>query len=116
MTAAIARYPEVASPVERAHGLTAEGAARALERVGPNELAREQATPRLRLLLRQVSGVMTWLLIAACGIAAAVGEVSDAIAIAVILVVNALLGFIPVSVLETRKLVARALRARRRRQ
>ncbi len=76
-----------------AGGLSSDQARRALAHSGANELARDQPSSKLKLLARQFSGLMTWLLIGGGIISTAVGEGRDAIAIAVILLVNALVGF-----------------------
>ena len=45
------------------------------------------------MLLRQLASPLVWLLLAAAGVSAVLGEVADAIAIGVIVVLNALVGF-----------------------
>lgn len=77
-----------------APGLSTEEARRLLLKNGPNELPTERGPSPLRIFLGQFSGVMTWLLVAACGLSAYLGEVSDATAIAVIIVLNAAMGFV----------------------
>ena len=74
-------------------GLTTDEAARLLALHGPNELVRTSGPSALRLLARQFSGAMIWLLLGACVLSAALGEILDASAIAVIVVLNALIGF-----------------------
>ena len=74
-------------------GLTTAEAARLLALHGPNEIARASGPSVLRLLARQFSGAMIWLLLGACIVSAALGEILDASAIAVIVVLNALIGF-----------------------
>ena len=74
-------------------GLSSDEAAQRLQAHGRNELQREAATPWWHLLLGQFRGALVWLLLAACAISAALGEVGDAVAIAAILVLNALVGF-----------------------
>src|SRR5262245_32182939 len=74
-------------------GLSSADAARALAEHGPNELRHEEGPSPWRILASQFSGAMIWLLIGACVVSAAVGEVLDASAIAVIVVLNAIIGF-----------------------
>jgi Ca2+-transporting ATPase len=74
-------------------GLSAVEARRRLAADGPNELARAAETPRWKVLLRQFGSPLVWLLLAATAIAAALGEVADAVAIGIILAVNALVGY-----------------------
>jgi Ca2+-transporting ATPase len=77
-----------------AHGLSTEEAARRLVEHGPNEIEREPQTPSWIVLARQFNSPVIWLLVASCAISAALGELSDAIAIASIVVVNGLVGFV----------------------
>ena len=74
-------------------GLSNEDAARLLRELGPNELVRESAKPAWRLLLTQFNSPVIWLLLLACGVSAALGEVVDAVAIGAIVAVNGLVGF-----------------------
>ncbi|HKP64184.1 MAG TPA: cation-translocating P-type ATPase [Polyangiales bacterium] len=74
-------------------GLTAAEARRRALADGSNEIRREQGVTPWSILLRQFQGAMIWLLVAAAGISFLVGESLDAIAILVIVVLNALVGF-----------------------
>ncbi len=75
------------------NGLSDEEAASRLERYGPNELVeREQIRP-WQILLAQFTETMVVVLIIAAVISLFLGEYIDAIAIAAIVVLNALLGF-----------------------
>jgi Ca2+-transporting ATPase len=104
-----------APPADPARGLdTAEARAR-LERDGHNELAHDDPPSKLALLAGQFKGVLVWLLIAACAISAALGEVTDAIAIAVILVLNAIVGFLQESRAESALAALRKMSAPRAR-
>ncbi len=74
-------------------GLTTAVAERRLLEVGPNEIVREKETSRWALLAAQFASPLVWLLLAASVISGFMGDLIDAIAIAVILVINALVGF-----------------------
>ena len=74
-------------------GLTAAEAQIRLEQVGPNALALVPPTAAWRIFLGQFRSVVVLLLIAAAAIATATGDVVDAAAIAVVLVLNIALGF-----------------------
>ncbi|MFA5844666.1 MAG: cation-translocating P-type ATPase [Coriobacteriia bacterium] len=74
-------------------GLGPELAAALLAEVGPNELAPETRTPPWRMLLGQFNDFMIWVLLAAVAVSALEGEVTDAVAITAILVLNGILGF-----------------------
>jgi Ca2+-transporting ATPase len=76
-----------------ASGLSSAEAAQRLASFGPNELARQEDASAWALLARQFTGAMIWLLLAACGVSVALGEVADAAAIGAIIVLNALVGF-----------------------
>ena len=96
-------------------GLTAAEAARRLAEHGPNELPREEATPAWRLLARQFASPIVALLLAAAVLAWLLGEIPDTIAIAAILVLNALVGFFQEARAERAILALRALAAPRAR-
>jgi len=75
-------------------GLSQSEARARLLRDGPNAIARERPTPAWRIWLRQFQGALIWLLLGACAVSAALGEVTDAVAIAFILLLNATVGFV----------------------
>ena len=75
-------------------GLSPPEAQRRLAESGPNEIRRERAATPLALLLRQFSSPVIWLLLGASAISLALGEVLDAVAIGVIVAINAAIGFL----------------------
>jgi Ca2+-transporting ATPase len=74
-------------------GLTAAEAQRRLTEIGPNRLTRVAPASAWRVLIAQLKSVVVYLLLAAAGISLLFGDVIEAIAIAVVLVVNTGLGF-----------------------
>ena len=74
-------------------GLSSAEAERLLREVGSNEITRETSKPAWVLLLTQFNSPVIWLLLAACLVSAALGEVADAIAIGAILTINSVVGF-----------------------
>jgi P-type Ca2+ transporter type 2C len=74
-------------------GLTGELAAQRLAEVGPNQIAQQRARSPWAMLLSQFASPLIWLLLAACVVSGVVGDAVDAVAIGVILVLNALVGF-----------------------
>jgi Ca2+-transporting ATPase len=68
-------------------------ARRRLVEVGPNEIARQEATSRWAMLAAQFASPLVWLLLAASVVSGLFGDFIDAVAIAVILVINAVVGF-----------------------
>jgi Ca2+-transporting ATPase len=79
--------------VDTATGLTSDEAARRRERYGPNTLGEQSGTPWWRLLWDQISSAVVVLLLGAGVAGLVVGEVIEAIAILVVLVVNTIVGF-----------------------
>ncbi len=75
-------------------GLSSEEAARRLESYGPNELIERGLKSPWRILWEQLTALMVVILIVAAGISALLGDFKDAIAIAAIVVLNAVLGFV----------------------
>ncbi len=75
-------------------GLTQEEAHARLARVGPNELVEKRRESPVMMLLGQFSDFMIIVLIAAAVVSGIIGEVADAVAILVIVVLNAVLGFV----------------------
>ena len=80
--------------VDVSAGLTAAEASRRLERLGPNELSSESGPSAWRLLLRQFANAMVVILMAAGIVTGLTGEIADTVVIAIIVVLNALVGFV----------------------
>jgi Ca2+-transporting ATPase len=80
---------------------------------GPNEIARAPRTPLWRTLLRQVASPLVGLLLVSAVVAAALGERADAAAIAVIVLLNAAVGFFQERRAEDALLALRSLTAPR---
>ncbi|HWS12682.1 MAG TPA: cation-translocating P-type ATPase [Rhodocyclaceae bacterium] len=76
-----------------ARGLTGAEAARRLERYGPNVLQEGRRRSPWQMLAAQFADFMILVLIAAAVVAGVVGEPQDSIAIVVIVVLNAVIGF-----------------------
>ena len=76
-----------------ARGLTTEEAAARLAREGPNELEPGAQPSAGRILLDQVTSPMVLLLVAAGILSASLGDVTEAIFIFVVVVLNAWIGF-----------------------
>ncbi len=75
-------------------GLTVETALRRLAQFGPNEIKRLKKRRPIEMLLGQFKDFMILVLIAAAIISGFIGEAIDTIAIIVIVLVNAVIGFI----------------------
>lgn len=79
--------------VDPAHGLASSEAAARLLKNGPNKLEESHGIPPWKMLLKQFSSVIVWLLAAAAIGAFATGSSIEALAIVVVLVINAWIGF-----------------------
>ena len=75
-------------------GLSSEEVRKRLDEYGPNELKEGKKKTPLMMLLDQFKDFMIIVLIASAVIAGALGEVADTIAIMVIVVLNAIIGFV----------------------
>lgn len=75
-------------------GLSRREAAKRLKKSGPNILLAKKRKPPGRLLAEQFSDFMVIVLLLATAISAFMGEITEAVTIAAIVAVNALLGFI----------------------
>ncbi len=75
------------------HGLDREEAERRLAQYGANELTEKHARPPFVMFLDQFRDFMIIVLIAAAVISGIIGEASDTVAIIVIVVLNAAIGF-----------------------
>ncbi len=96
-------------------GLTAGEAARRLSEIGPNEIPRQPPPSRLAVLAGQFGSPLVWLLLGACLVSGLLGEIADAIAIGVIVVVNAVVGYVQEWRAEGALLALRAMTAPRAR-
>jgi P-type Ca2+ transporter type 2C len=99
----------------RSSGLSSSEALRRLTELGPNEIRREDATSPWVLVLAQFKSPIVGLLLVACVVSAALGEVADAIAIGTIVVLNGLVGFFQEYRAEKAVLALRAMTAPRAR-
>src|SRR5574340_658123 len=75
-------------------GLTAEEAGRRLAQHGPNELREGKKKTALAMFLGQFTDFLILVLIVAAIISGVIGEPADTVAIIVIIVLNAIIGFI----------------------
>jgi Ca2+-transporting ATPase len=75
-------------------GLSAEEARKRLLEYGPNELTEKAKKTPVMMFLDQFKDFMILVLIAAAVISGFIGEISDTVAIIVIVVLNAIIGFI----------------------
>ncbi len=75
-------------------GLSFDEAARRLEEYGRNELKEKQQRTLFMMVLDQFRDFMILVLLAAAVISGVIGEVTDTIAIIVIVVLNAIIGFV----------------------
>ncbi|MFH0786199.1 MAG: cation-translocating P-type ATPase [Pseudomonadota bacterium] len=75
-------------------GLSSEEAQRRLGRYGPNELTEKKKKTFLVMFFDQFKDFMILVLVAAAVISGIIGEASDTIAIVVIVILNAVIGFI----------------------
>ncbi|WP_020597974.1 cation-translocating P-type ATPase [Spirosoma panaciterrae] len=74
-------------------GLTADEARSRLEEFGPNALQETKRESALTILLRQFTGVIVYILVAAAGISFFLGDTVEGVAILVVLLINAVTGF-----------------------
>jgi Ca2+-transporting ATPase len=75
-------------------GLSDAVAGRRLAEAGPNRLAEQRRRTPARMLLEQFTDVMILVLVAAAVVSGLVGDVEDAVAIVVIVLINAVIGFV----------------------
>jgi Ca2+-transporting ATPase len=89
------RVDEVARRVstEPGRGLNRAEVARRLERYGTNALAESRGRPPLAIFLDQFKSLIVALLLAAAAVAVALGDGLEAVAILVVIILNALIGF-----------------------
>ncbi|TET54649.1 MAG: hypothetical protein E3J54_01680, partial [Actinobacteria bacterium] len=75
-------------------GLSTEEAQKRLQKYGPNELEEKKKASPIVIFLEQFNDVLIWILLFAVLISIIRGESFDAIVIGIILLINAILGFV----------------------
>lgn len=75
-------------------GLTEKEARKKLLEHGPNILAEKEKVSLVKLLLRQFTDVMVLILLASTAVSAFLGEMTEAVTIIAIVILNAVLGFV----------------------
>jgi len=75
-------------------GLSAAEAEKRLQQFGPNELVEARKKSRVMIFLLQFKDLMILILLAAAIISGLIGDLTDAIVILVIVILNAIIGFI----------------------
>ena len=86
--------------VDPTTGLSEKEAERRLIIHGLNKLVEKKRKSVLRLLVEQMNNVLIYILIAAAGISAALGEGTDAVIIGIVVILNAIIGVIQESKAE----------------
>ena len=105
--------PSLAQPAPETAGLTTAQAARRLAHDGPNEITRRATTARWRFVLAQFSSPLVMLLLGAALISGIVGGLDDAIAILVVVTINAVVGYLQESRAEAALMALRSMTAAR---
>lgn len=80
--------------VDPSVGLSGDDVARRLDQHGPNRLAEQPRRPSWLRFLDQFNNLLIFILIGAAVLSAAVGDLKDPIVIAVVLLINAVLGYV----------------------
>ncbi|MFO7546615.1 MAG: cation-transporting P-type ATPase [Trueperaceae bacterium] len=80
--------------VDRAHGLSADEVRQRLEAYGPNQLRVTPPRSAWSVLVSQFRGLLVVLLAGAAVLSAAFGQWSEALAVAIVLLLNAAIGFV----------------------
>ncbi len=75
-------------------GLINTEAKQRLQKNGPNKLPEPKKISAFKIFINQFSSIIIWILIIAALIAGFLGEIIDSLAIGVIVIFNAILGFI----------------------
>ena len=83
---------ELGSQIDR--GLTDGEVAERLERYGPNILAEAKQRSILAIIVYQFRSLIVGLLLAAAGVAFAIGDVAESVAILIVILLNAAISFI----------------------
>lgn len=82
------------------NGLTQEEAKKRLEQDGPNTLVEKKSKTKLQMFLSQLQDTMIYILFAAAAISIMLDEVTDAIIILIVVLLNAIIGMVQESKAE----------------
>lgn len=74
-------------------GLSSHQAEQRLHKYGLNEIETHKGTPIIKLIINQFNSPLIWILLAALIISAYLGEYVDSVVIAIIIIINSILGF-----------------------
>ncbi len=74
-------------------GMSSQEAKERIEKFGPNTMEPEKSVSHLEVLIKQLHNPLVYLLFAAAGISYFTGHMADAVIIAVVVVLNTILGF-----------------------
>lgn len=85
---------------DKIKGLSAEEAKIRLEKFGPNQLTTKKGKTIFQCIFEQLNDVLIYILIAAAVVSAFLGETSDALIIAIVIIVNAVVGVVQESKAE----------------
>ena len=86
--------------VQGSNGLTQDEAKKRLEENGPNTLVEKQRKTILQMFLAQLKDTMIYILFAAAAISAILHEVTDAVIILIVVLINAVIGVVQESKAE----------------
>jgi P-type Ca2+ transporter type 2C len=86
--------------VDSLKGLSGDEAARRLQEYGPNRLAGKKPKTLLQRIFAQINDVLVYVLIGAAVVSGVVGELADAVIIALVVVLNAVVGVVQESKAE----------------
>ena len=75
-------------------GLTSSEAEKRIKQYGLNVLEKKKKVSPIKIFLEQFNDFIIWVLLVATGLSAAMGQKADAITIIIIVVMNAILGFV----------------------
>ena len=79
---------------ELTKGLTTKEAEKRIQNFGLNELEHKSKASAIKIFLSQFNDFMVWVLIAATIISGIIGDTADAVTILIIVIINAILGFV----------------------
>lgn len=75
-------------------GLHSQEAEKRLEQYGKNEITRKKKISALKIFIDQFKDFLIWILFAAAVVSGLLGEMADVVLISIILIANAILGFV----------------------